>query len=226
MRRVNRPKTTAALAACTLALAAFALPALAQSAAKKDLVQRILALQKDEIEAVTRNVVERPAAQMMQEAGLAMQRQVPPEKREAMGKEIEAAVKKYVDESYPLARERALRIAPTTIGAVLEEKFTEDELKQLLGWLESPVQKKFQAVGPDMRNAFIRKLLTEAQPVVDPKVQALDAKIRSILGVPPASAQAPAANAAPAPAPTAPAPTAPTRPQPARPQPAAPAASR
>ena len=69
------------------------------SPAKKELVQKILVLQQPEIENVARSIVERPAAQMMQEAGLAMQRQVPPDKREAMGKAIEAEVKKYVYES-------------------------------------------------------------------------------------------------------------------------------
>ena len=189
------------------AIAAIALASgvAAQGAAKKELVQKILLLQQAEIESVARSIIERPAAQMMQEAGLAMQRQIPPDKRESMGRAIEAEVKKYVDESYPLVRERALRIAPATIGATLEEKLTEDELKQVVAWLESPVNKKYQQLGPDMRNAFVQKLLADARPVVDPKVQALDGRIRAILGVPPATPAAPAASAAPPARPAAPA---------------------
>jgi hypothetical protein len=174
---------------------------LPSSPAKKELVQKILQLQQAEIEQVARNIVERPAAQMMQEAGLAMQRQVPPEKREAMAKAIEAEVKKYVDESYPLVRERAVRLAPSTLGAALEEKFTEDELKQLLAWVESPVNKKFQQLGP-ARNAFVQKVLSESVAAVDPKVAALDARIRVILGAPPANAGA-ASGPPPRPAPPA-----------------------
>ncbi len=131
------------------------------SPAKKELVQKILLLQQPEIENIARSIVERPAAQMMQEAGMAMQRQVPPEKREAMGKAIEAEVKKYVDEAYPLVRERAIRLAPSTFGAALEEKFSEDELKQLLAWLDSPVNKKFQQLGP-VRNTFVQKVVAES----------------------------------------------------------------
>ena len=176
---------------------AFASAATAQSAAKKELVQKILQIQQTEIEGVARNLIERPAAQMMQEAGLALQRQVAPDKREAMGRAIESEVKKYVDDAYPLVRERALRLAPSTIGAALEEKMTEDELKQLLAWLESPVNKKYQQIGPDARNAFIQKLLADARPVVDPKVQALDERIRLMFGVPPATPSPPAASATP-----------------------------
>ena len=184
---------------------AFASGAVAQGAGKKELAQKILQLQQAEVESVARSIIERPAAQMMQEAGLAMQRQIPPDKREVMGRAIEAEVKKYVDEAYPLVRERALRIAPATIGATLEEKLTEDELKQIVAWLESPVNKKYQQLGPEMRNGFIQKLLADARPVVDPKVQALDGRIRAILGVPPATPAAPAASSGPPSRPAAPA---------------------
>lgn len=176
-----------ALAACSAGLAlAAATDAGAQNATKKELVQRVLLAQQAELENVSRGIVERPAAQMMQEAGLAIQRQVPADKRESTAKAVEAEVRKFVEEAYPLVRERALRLAPSTIGAVLEEKMTEDELKQLVAWLESSANKKFQSLGPDMRNAFVQKVLSDARPVVDPKVVALDARIRVVLGLPPA----------------------------------------
>ena len=155
------------------------------SPAKKELVARVLKAQQGDIEGVARSLVERPAAQMMQEAGLAMQRQVPADKREAVGKAIEAEAKKYVEEALPSVRERAVKIAPTTIGAVLEAKMSEDDLKTLLAWLDSPTYKKYSALGPEMRNGFVQQLLKEAGPTVEPKAQALDARIRVILGVPP-----------------------------------------
>ena len=192
--RISYP--TALLLAAVLAAGS----AVAQNApsGKKALVQRILALQQGEIEAFARGVVERPAAQMMREAGLALQQQVAPEKREAAGKAIEAEVRKYVDESYPIARDRALKLAPTTIGAVLEAKMSEDELKMLLAWLESPTNKKYQQVASEVRNTFAEKLVGEMPALLDPKLQALDARIRVILGVPPAGAPAPAATTPPA----------------------------
>lgn len=184
------------------ALLASAALANAQTPTKKELVQKLLVLQQPGIEQVARGLVERPAAQMMQEAGLVLQRQIAPEKREALGKQIEAEVKKYVDESVPLVRERAIKIAPTAIGPILEEKFNEDELKQLIAWFESPINKKYQQLGPEMQNTFVQKLVVDSRPVVDPKIQALDAKVRSLLGVPaagtaPASATAPTSTRAP-----------------------------
>lgn len=192
----------ALIASATLAHAQSAsAPASAPvSAAKKELVQKVLALQQPAIENMARNLVEQPAGQMMQAAGRALQQQVPADKREGVGKSIEADVKKYVDDSYPVVRERAVKIAPTTIGAVLEEKFSEDELKQLIAWLESSVNKKYLQLGPEMQNGFMQKLVAEARPVLDPKLQALETKVRASLGAPagPASAAPAASGSAPA----------------------------
>ena len=163
---------------------------------KKELVQKVLALQQPLIENISRSIVERPAAQLMQAAGQALQTQVPADKREAVGKSVEADVKNYVEESTPLLRERALKLAPSTIGVALEEKFTDAELKQLIAWLESPVNKKFQQVGPEMQTNFVQKLAADAAPLLDPKLQALQQKLRATFTAANAGASSGAASAA------------------------------
>jgi len=200
---------TRRLASALIALAALGVANMAaaqtpaaptqSSPAKKELVQRLLRLQQADVEGFAKTVVERPAAQMMREAGLALQQQAAPqEKREAAARAIEAEVKKYVDEAYPIVRDRALKLAPSTIGAVLEAKMTEEELKQLIAWLESATAKKYQSLAVDLRNTFSQKLVAEMPAVLDPKLIALDGKIRVILGVPPAGAPS-AGSTAPAP---------------------------
>ena len=178
----------------TAALALFAAATLAQAESKKDLVQKVLLLEQPLIENISRSIVERPAAQLMQAAGQALQTQVPPDKREAVGKSVQADVKKYVDEATPLLRERAIKLAPSTFGVALEEKFTEAELKQLIAWLESPVNKKFQQLGGEMQSNFVQKLAAEAAPLLDPKLQALQQKLRTTFSA--AAASAPASGAA------------------------------
>lgn len=195
MRRLFAPALIA-LAALGVAGTASA----QTSPAKKELVQRLLKLQQGDIEAFARSVVERPAAQMMREAGLALQQQSgPQEKREAAAKAIEAEVRKYVEDAYPIVRDRALKLAPSTIGTVLETRMTEEELKLLLAWLESPTAKKYQQLGGELRSNFSQKLVAEMPAVLDSKLQALDGRIRAILGVAPAGARAPAPAAPPPP---------------------------
>ena len=161
--------------------------------AKKELVQKVLQLQQGALETISRSVVERPVAQLAQAAGNALQTQVPPDKREAVGKSVDADLRKFIDESTPMLRERALKLAPSTFGAALEDKFSEDELRQLVAWLESPVNKKFQQSMPDVQAGFTQKLMAEAGPLLDPKLRALQQKLRTTFAAA-APASAPAAG--------------------------------
>lgn len=174
-----------------------ATPAAPSSPAKKELVQKFLSLQQPGIENVARSLVERPVAQMAQEVRGALQ-QMPADKREAAVKTIDADIKKYIDESVPIVRDRAVKLAPSTIGVTMEEKFSEDELKQLIAWFESPLNKKYGQLSVEMQGNFTQKLVTETAPTIDPKMQALVSKVRASLGVPAPASSAPAKAAAPA----------------------------
>ena len=182
-----------------LALLALSGMAHAQSTtAKQDLVARILASQQAAIEQTAQAIVERPAIQMQQQAGLALQARVAPEKREAVAKSIQADLKKYLDEVGPTVRQQAVKLAPSTVGALLEEKFTEEELKQLIAIIESPVNKKFTQMGGDFQKALGEKLVAQTQATVGPKVKALEQSIAGHLGLqtaPGAKASEPAAKA-------------------------------
>ncbi len=180
------------LAAGTLAQAQTAVPP-----SKQALVDKLLKLQQPGIEQAARSIVERPAGQMMQEVGRLLQTQFPPEKREAIGKSIEADAKRYVDEAFPPVRDRALALAPSTLGATMADKFTEDELKQLVAWFESPVYKKFQQVSGEMQSAYMQKLVADARPIIEPKLQTLEQQVRTALGAPAAGAAPAAAGSAP-----------------------------
>lgn len=151
------------------------------SPAKKELVKKVLALQQPEIEMLARNLAQEPAARMMQEAGRVLQSQVPEDKREAAVKSLEESAKKYVDEAVPLVRERAIKLAPSTIGTSLEERFTEAELKALIAWLDSATYKKYQQVAPDIQRGFMQKLIADARPAIEPKLKTLEESVRATL---------------------------------------------
>ena len=189
---------SAAIAHAQTAASAPAASAPAPSSpAKKELVAKALALQQPIFESIAREVVMRPALQIGQAAGNAMQN-MPPEKREALSKSIDADIRKYIDESFALLRERAIKLAPGTVGPIIEDKMTEEELKQLVTWLDSSAAKKYQQIGGELQQALGQKLVAEAGPLLTPKVQALEAKVRVSLGLPnpaAAGASAPAAKA-------------------------------
>lgn len=200
---------TRALVAATLA--AFGVAAMAQSpapaasaaapvsAAKKELVAKVLQLQKPGVEAMARQLVEQPAMQLMQQAGQALQR-VPEDKRQALARDIEADIRQYVEDAGPVVRDNAVRLQPEAIGPLLEQRFTEDELRQVIALLESPVNRKFQQMGPDMQRALGEKLITSTREQVEVKLRALDQtvarRINAALPAPQGGAKPPAAAGA------------------------------
>jgi len=177
------------------ALGATATPAVS-SPAKKELVSKLLELQRPAIESWGRALAEQPAGQVMQAAGAALQQRIAPDRREVLAREIEADVRKYVDETVPIVRDMAVKLAPSTMGVVVEQSMDEAELRQLLAVLENPAFKKFQAVFGDAQRSLLTKLTTESRPAMEVKARALDAAVGKRLGITPAPTPSPASTGA------------------------------
>lgn len=180
------------LLAAALALAPCAQAQTPSSAAKKDLVAKILQAQQPGIDQMARQLVEQPAMQLLQRAGAAVQQRVEPDKREAMGRDLQADARKFVDDTYPIVRQRAQALAPGTIGPLLEERMTEAELKEVHGILQSPAWRKFQGLAPDMQKALGEKLVADVKPQVETNLRALDQTMAKRLGITPPANPAPA----------------------------------
>ncbi len=175
-----------------VALAATCTAQAQSTPAKKELVAKVLLLQQPGIQLMARSLTERPAMQLMQQANMALQ-QLPPERRDAVARDIDADLRKFVEEATPIVRDRAIKLAPTTIGPLLEERFTEDELRQVIALLESPVNRKFQAMAGDMQKAIVEKLVAETRADVEAKARVMEQSVKARLTPPAGAAPAPAA---------------------------------
>jgi hypothetical protein len=164
----------------------------ATSAAKKQLVARLLEIQKAGIEALANNVAAAPAMQLRQQAGAALQ-SVPQERRETVAREMEADLRKYMDEVGPIVRQQAVRLAPGSVGTLMEERFSEEELRQLIAQLQSPSYLKYQSLAGELQRALGERLISETRSTVEPKVRDLERTLAGRLGL----QQAPAGEAAP-----------------------------
>ena len=192
-----------------LALVLAAGTALADpSPAKKALIDKIVALQQQGMaEGLSNNIMQGPMSQLMQGARGALQ-QVPADKREATAKAMEAEVKKFVDENIPYLKDKISKAVPNSASALLDERFNEDELKQVLAWAESPVSQKFGLASIELNRAVAQKVMAEVGPTLDGRLKTLATNLAKQLGLPAPGASAPAAKPASAPAakPAAPAP--------------------
>lgn len=179
-----------------VATALLATAGLAHAQSKQELIQQVIQIQQSSIEGLARGIVEEPAMQISQISQQILQTQVPEAKRDSVAKSVSAEIQKYVNEATPLVRDRALKLAPTTIGPLLDSNFNEDELKQLIAWLQSPVNKKYGEIAGDMQNALLEKVVADSRGQVDPKIAAMEQNVGKLLGVRPGNGGTPAGGAA------------------------------
>ncbi len=167
-----------------LALALAAGTALADpSPAKKALIDKIVALQQQGLaDGLTGNIIQGPLSHLTQ-AGRAALQAVPAEKREATARAMDAELKKFVDENVPYLKDKISKAVPTTASALLDERFNEDELKQILAWAESPVSQKFGLANGELQKAIVQKVMTEAGPTLDGRLKVLQTNLAKQLGV-------------------------------------------
>ena len=184
--------------AAAIALGALAAAPAAHAQTKKELVAKILQLQQSGIDNVGRALASQTSQRVLQAAGQALPR-LAADKREAVAKDVEADVKKFYDDVEPILRKRANELAPATLGPIYEERFTEDELKQIIGWLEAPVSKKFQQIDGEIASSLAQKVVADTRPSVETRLKALEATLAKRLGLPPggSAASAPGSAAAP-----------------------------
>ena len=169
MKMMTRSIAAAALALATTLCAAQG----TSSPAKKDLVQKILQHQKVAFENMGSTMAGQLSTQVMQMTAQTIAR-APADKREALANDVKGEVKKFYDDASAVMREQATRVAPGVVGSALEEKFSEEELKTLLAWLESPVSRKFQQTAVEMQQALSQKVLADTEPAIEPKLKALE----------------------------------------------------
>lgn len=168
--------------AWALALAAtLAATSLSAHADKKVIVQKILSGQQNALDDMARGVAEQPARQLAAASRQILVQAVPEDKREATAKQVDAEIKKYLDSAIPSVRASAGKLSGTVLTPIYEEKFSEDELKQLQAMLDSPILKRYQSLLPTMSSALLEKVVEDARPQVTPKLQTAETNIRKIL---------------------------------------------
>ncbi len=162
---------------------------------KKDVIAKILKIQQPAIEALTMGVLSRPVNELAAKAAPAL-RNVPEAKREAVAKQIDTDLRKFMEDNAKPLVDKGTKVAPSTMGVALDEKFTEDELKQLLAWLESPVSKKFAESSQELQQIYTKKLIDDNGKQLDEKFTALQQNVAKQLGLEAGPAPAAPASAA------------------------------
>jgi len=143
--------------------------------AKQALVQRVL--DKMGLESVGLQMLQTPVADMLRQSRVVVQSRVPADKQDALMKDITAEATKFVEQEAPALRASTHAIVQSSVAPLLAQKFSEDELKQLAGILESPVLAKFETIVPEMKRAVGENVARAQGAQVQPKMTELQNRV-------------------------------------------------
>jgi hypothetical protein len=122
-------------------------------------------------------MLQKPVAESLRQSRSLLQGRVSSEKQEAAMKEINQDAVKFMEDVTPVVRASAQKLIPSTVAPLLAEKFTEDELRQIIAIMESPVKAKFEALIPEMEKSLGEKIATDTGAVINPKLTELTQQI-------------------------------------------------
>jgi len=143
--------------------------------AKQALVQRVL--DKMGLESVGLQMLQAPVADMLRQSRVVVQSRVPADKQDATMKDITAEATKFVEQESAGLRTSTRAIVQSSVAPLLAQKFSEEELKQLAGILESPVLAKFESVVPEMKKAVGENVAKANAAQIQPKMTALQNRV-------------------------------------------------
>jgi uncharacterized protein len=134
---------------------------------------------------------------------------MPADKRQKAATALDAELKKFNEDALKLITAQAAKVRGDALATAYGDKFSEDELKQLLALMEAPAFKKYQTLAPELGNVYLKGIVEGTRSNVESRSKTFDTAAAKIVGAAPAAGaatgNAPAPQATPAASPTAPA---------------------
>ena len=192
-----KPRMKKLLATFAIATLALAATVHAQTADPKlEWASKAVALQQGpELERLVSQLADSATQDILQNWGPKLQSDVAPAKMEQAKDSLNAELKKYFGDVSKTINDKVNKVSAAALVPAYMERFSLDELKQLVAFFESPIIKKYQSAAPELSNIFVRQLIEETRTDVVARSRQFDDAAAKIIATAPAS-RAPTANPA------------------------------
>ena len=180
---MNRKLST--LGAVLAITAAFTLPAgnaLADEASKRALAVKLAQIQqKNDRQAITDQLTASAAQPIIIHWSQELEKSVPAARQQEVRTKLDAELKKFTDKTEKNVGAQVASAAESALVPIFMEKLSEDELKTIVTYLESPASTKFQNLGVEAGNAWAKKIIDATKSAVESDAKAFDAAAKRIV---------------------------------------------
>ena len=179
--------------------------ALAQSDSKRALATKLAQIQaKADSAALAGQLTDSAVGPVLSGWSQRLDETVPPARQKDVRDKLDVELKKFADNTHKAIDAQVSKAAESALVPLFMDKLSEDEMKTIIAYMESPAAVKFQSLSADAGNAWAQKVIDATRPTVEANVKSFDATASKIVGVP-AAAPGGAANGKSQGAPAAPA---------------------
>ena len=152
---------------------------------KLEWASKAVALQQGpELERLVNQLADSATQDILQNWASRLQSDVAPAKMAQSKESLNAELKKYFDDVSQTINAKVAKVSTAALVPAYMERFSVDELKQLVAFFESPAIKKYQVAGPELANLFVRQLIEETRADVTARTRQFDDAAAKIIGVP------------------------------------------
>ena len=157
--------------------------ALAQNDSKRALATKLAQIQlKADGPAMTEQLTASAVQPILAGWSQRLDESVPPARQKEVRDKLDVELKKFADSTQKAVEGQVGKSAEAALVPIFMEKLTEDELKTIITYLESPVSAKFQSLGPDATNAWAKRIIDATKPTVESGAKSFDAAANRIVG--------------------------------------------
>jgi hypothetical protein len=177
------------LAALLVAGATFSATAQAQTADPKlEWAKKVVALQQGpDLDALVGQLVNGAAQDLVATWTERFETTVPKARQAKASEDINAELAKFAADANKIITAKVGQANSEALVPMYMEKFTADELRQLVAFFESPVVNKYKAATPDLVGGFVKKLVDVTQTDIQARAKQFDSAAEKIVGTAPAA---------------------------------------
>lgn len=173
------PAALALAAACALPLTALA------QDSKQALASKLAELQvKTDGVAVAQQLTASAMQMPLATWSERLQKEVPAERQEQVSEQLDVELQKFADKAHALIESRSAQAAQAALVPVFMDKLSEDEMKTIIAWMESPASAKLQQLGAEAGDAWMKNLVEATRASIEQNVKDFDAAAERILAAP------------------------------------------
>ncbi|HON30180.1 MAG TPA: DUF2059 domain-containing protein [Ottowia sp.] len=166
-----------------VAVCALSTGAMAQNDAKKALATKLAQLQLKTDGAAMADQLTGSAVQPIV-AGWSqrLDETVPPARQKDVRDKLDAELKKFADNTHKAVEAQVGKSAEAALVPIFMEKLSEDEMKTIIAYMESPASAKLQALGADATDAWAKRIIEATRSQVEAGAKTFESAANRIVG--------------------------------------------